>query len=193
VLKEDEARLRQCPPQVWSTPSLCPRRPMRSHGTTMTTTITMTVAASNDDTRTRRWTPRARRVCGVIPRVRVSARVVRSFAISGRRGITWAGESSSAGTGSCIPVRAVLVLFYNFQPVHSFAHICVVRTPGDPLRYHSHFVATVQASPSTPLRPMEVVAHGRLGTATKKAHLLCGWDPESREVTYISIEWAGFG
>ncbi|KAF8267830.1 hypothetical protein EI94DRAFT_1579671 [Lactarius quietus] len=65
--------------------------------------------------------------------------------------------------------------------------------PGDPLRYHSHFVATVQASPSAPLRPMEVVAHGRLGTATKKAHLLCGWDATSREVTYVSIEWAGFG
>ncbi|KAH9967972.1 hypothetical protein BC827DRAFT_1169438 [Russula dissimulans] len=65
--------------------------------------------------------------------------------------------------------------------------------PGDPLRYHSHFVATVQTSPSAPLRPMEVVAHGRLGTATKKAHVLCGWDPDSREVTYMSIEWAGFG
>ncbi|KAH9174198.1 tRNA-intron endonuclease catalytic domain-like protein [Lactarius sanguifluus] len=65
--------------------------------------------------------------------------------------------------------------------------------PGDPLRYHSHFVATVQASPTAPLRPMEIVAHGRLGTATKKAHLLCGWDPASREVTYISVEWAGFG
>jgi len=65
--------------------------------------------------------------------------------------------------------------------------------PGDPLRYHSHFVATVQTSPSALLRPMEIVAHGRLGTATKKAHLLCGWDPVSREVTYISIEWAGFG
>lgn len=65
--------------------------------------------------------------------------------------------------------------------------------PGDPLRYHSHFVATVQPSPSAPLRPMEIVAHGRLGTATKKAHLLCGWDPASREVTYISVEWAGFG
>jgi len=65
--------------------------------------------------------------------------------------------------------------------------------PGDPLRYHSHFVASVQTSPFAPLRPMEVVAHGRLGTATKKAHLLCGWDPDSREVTYMSIEWAGFG
>ena len=64
---------------------------------------------------------------------------------------------------------------------------------GDPMRYHSHFVASVQASPSAPLRPMEVVAHGRLGTATKKAHLLCSWDHASREVTYITIEWAGFG
>ena len=85
--------------------------------------------------------------------------------------------------------------FYPFYPV-SFSPSFLSHTPrvtGDPLRYHSHFVATVQTSPSAPLRPMEVVAHGRLGTATKKAHLLCGWDPESREVTYISIEWAGFG
>jgi len=65
--------------------------------------------------------------------------------------------------------------------------------PGDPLRYHSHFVASVIESPSTAIRPMEIVAHGRLGTATKKAHLLCGWDEHAQEVTYFSIEWAGFG
>jgi tRNA-splicing endonuclease subunit Sen34 len=64
---------------------------------------------------------------------------------------------------------------------------------GDPLRYHSHFVATVLDSPTSTLRPMEIVAHGRLGTATKKAHLLCGWDDESGQVSYYSIEWAGFG
>jgi tRNA-splicing endonuclease subunit Sen34 len=65
--------------------------------------------------------------------------------------------------------------------------------PGDPLRYHSHFTATVIESPVASLRPMEIVAHGRLGTATKKAHLLCGWDDEKKEVSYISIEWSGFG
>ncbi|KAF7972652.1 hypothetical protein HWV62_17326 [Athelia sp. TMB] len=65
--------------------------------------------------------------------------------------------------------------------------------PGDPLRYHSHFVASVHDSPTSILRPMEIVAHGRLGTATKKAHLLCGWDETKKEVTYFSIEWAGFG
>ncbi|KAJ3508748.1 hypothetical protein NLJ89_g5583 [Agrocybe chaxingu] len=65
--------------------------------------------------------------------------------------------------------------------------------PGDPLRYHSHFTATVIESPVASLRPMEIVAHGRLGTATKKAHLLCGWDDEKEEASYISIEWAGFG
>ncbi|KAI0340209.1 tRNA-intron endonuclease catalytic domain-like protein [Trametopsis cervina] len=65
--------------------------------------------------------------------------------------------------------------------------------PGDPLRYHSHFAASVIESPIASLRPMEIVAHGRLGTATKKAHLLCGWDDEKQEVSYFSIEWAGFG
>ncbi|KAH7889243.1 hypothetical protein F5I97DRAFT_1923809 [Phlebopus sp. FC_14] len=65
--------------------------------------------------------------------------------------------------------------------------------PGDPLRYHSHFVATVIESPTTTIRPMEIVAHGRLGTGTKKAHLLCEWDEEKDKVTYYSIEWAGFG
>ena len=84
--------------------------------------------------------------------------------------------------GACADAGMVLILSLTPR-VHA----------GDPLRYHSHFVATVQTSPSAPLRPMEIVAHGRLGTATKKAHLLCGWDPVSREVTYISIEWAGFG
>ncbi|EED81709.1 predicted protein [Postia placenta Mad-698-R] len=65
--------------------------------------------------------------------------------------------------------------------------------PGDPLRYHSHFVATVHDSPVWTIKPMEIVAHGRLGTATKKAHLLCGWDDEKQQVAYFSIEWAGFG
>ncbi|KZT74135.1 tRNA-intron endonuclease catalytic domain-like protein [Daedalea quercina L-15889] len=65
--------------------------------------------------------------------------------------------------------------------------------PGDPMRYHSHFVATVIDSPVSTIKPMEIVAHGRLGTATKKAHLFCGWDDEKQEVSYFSIEWAGFG
>ncbi|KAF9264737.1 tRNA-intron endonuclease catalytic domain-like protein [Marasmius fiardii PR-910] len=65
--------------------------------------------------------------------------------------------------------------------------------PGDPLRYHSHFAATVIESPTAVLRPMEIVAHGRLGTATKKTHLLCCWHDGTKRVRYISIEWAGFG
>lgn len=64
---------------------------------------------------------------------------------------------------------------------------------GDPLRYHSHFVATVIDSPTAVITPMEIVAHGRLGTATKKAHLLCSWDEKTKKVSYYSIEWAGFG
>lgn len=54
-------------------------------------------------------------------------------------------------------------------------------------------MATVVESPEGALRPMEIVAHGRLGTATKKSHLLCTWDDVKKEVSYLSIEWAGFG
>lgn len=73
-----------------------------------------------------------------------------------------------------------------------FINSHVVRA-GDPMRYHSHFVATVVDSPVSTIKPMEIVAHGRLGTATKKAHLFCGWDDEKQEVSHFSIEWAGFG
>ncbi|PVG02586.1 tRNA-intron endonuclease catalytic domain-like protein, partial [Serendipita vermifera] len=65
--------------------------------------------------------------------------------------------------------------------------------PGDPLRFHSHFVATVFPSPVSVIQPMQIVAYGRLGTATKKVHLLCGWDGDTGETSYYSIEWAGFG
>ena len=64
---------------------------------------------------------------------------------------------------------------------------------GDPLRYHSHFTATVIESPEKTVMPMEIVAHGRLGTATKKTHLFCTWDETAGKVSYVSIEWAGFG
>ncbi|KAG8692911.1 tRNA-splicing endonuclease subunit [Ceratobasidium sp. 394] len=65
--------------------------------------------------------------------------------------------------------------------------------PGDPLRFHSHFVASVHPSKTSPIRPMDIVAFGRLGTATKKVHLLCGYDDETGAVSYYSIEWASFG
>ncbi|KAG1718500.1 tRNA-intron endonuclease catalytic domain-like protein [Suillus lakei] len=35
-------------------------------------------------------------------------------------------------------------------------------------------------APDAALRPMEIVAHGRLGTGTKKAHLLCEWNDETK-------------
>lgn len=69
---------------------------------------------------------------------------------------------------------------------------------GDPLRYHSHFVTTTLPTPTTPIRPLELVAWGRLGTATKKAHLVCCVDldaPARGEdaVECYSLEWANFG
>ena len=74
--------------------------------------------------------------------------------------------------GACVLLPHSISLSILFTaPPHTCVYTCMHPDTGDPLRYHSHFVATVKTSPSTPLLPMEVVAHGRLGTATKKARL----------------------
>lgn len=72
------------------------------------------------------------------------------------------------------------------------------------MRYHSHFVNTTLETPDTIIRPMELVAWGRLGTATKKAHLICCYDENARrghgdkpadqgEIEFYSLEWGNFG
>lgn len=92
--------------------------------------------------------------------------------------------------------------------------------PGDLLRYHSHFTATVQWKTEQDIPVQELVSAGRLGTAVKKAHLLCTVtldDASTQEdedqigkvrlegkndfanhhswgsVDYFSLTWAGFG
>lgn len=40
------------------------------------------------------------------------------------------------------------------------------------------------------LDPMHLVAHGRLATGVKKAHLYAGLNDEG-EVVYLTLEWAG--
>jgi tRNA-splicing endonuclease subunit Sen34 len=44
--------------------------------------------------------------------------------------------------------------------------------PGDYLRYHAHFTSQVVCWDQS-IRPIEIVAWGRLGTGTKKAGLIC--------------------
>ncbi|KAL1954381.1 hypothetical protein VTO42DRAFT_1247 [Malbranchea cinnamomea] len=67
--------------------------------------------------------------------------------------------------------------------------------PGDPLRFHSHFLVS-SAEWDEEIDLMDLVAGGRLGTGVKKAYLLGGAeepdssDPQSTVRTF-SIEWAG--
>ena len=50
--------------------------------------------------------------------------------------------------------------------------------PGDYLRYHAHFTSQVVLHDGC-IKPMEIVAWGRLGTGTKKAGLICCVSSES--------------
>jgi tRNA-splicing endonuclease subunit Sen34 len=53
--------------------------------------------------------------------------------------------------------------------------------PGDYLRYHAHFTSQVVLHDGY-IKPMEIVAWGRLGTGTKKAGLICCVTDERSEL-----------
>lgn len=72
-----------------------------------------------------------------------------------------------------------------------------VAYPGDPLRFHSHFLV-VSTGWEDKLDLMTIVAGGRLGTGVKKGFLIGGVDVNgessgdlSENVKTFSIEWAG--
>ena len=69
--------------------------------------------------------------------------------------------------------------------------------PGDPLRFHSHFLAT-GLDWDAEFDLLDVVGGGRLGTGVKKAYLIGGQDQTEQHaagaenaVRAFSIEWAG--
>jgi len=60
--------------------------------------------------------------------------------------------------------------------------------PGDPLRFHSHFLA-VGTQWDEEIDLMDIVGGGRLGTGVKKGFLLGGASPTGNVRTF-SVEWA---
>lgn len=74
-----------------------------------------------------------------------------------------------------------------------------VAYPGDPLRFHSHFVVNGLGWDEE-LSMIDIVGGGRLGTGVKKAWMVGGKDPswkvEERSgfdgVRVFSVEWGGF-
>ncbi|KAK9467052.1 tRNA intron endonuclease [Lipomyces arxii] len=72
-----------------------------------------------------------------------------------------------------------------------------VAYPGDPLRYHSHYlVRGVDYNEEFPL--LDMVGSGRLGTSVKKAWMIGSQVPTQEDASEsefegFCIEWAGFG
>ena len=64
--------------------------------------------------------------------------------------------------------------------------------PGDPLRFHSHFMVHVEKDDDDEgVEMLTLVGGGRVATQTRKAWMLAGQVDE--EVRVFTIEWAGFG
>jgi len=113
---------------------------------------------------------------------------------SARAAGLWSYPRTAKERAKCAVFRSLHSRGYFLGPGLKFGGDWLVY-PGDPLRYHSHFVATALPSGEGEggVRPMEIIAFGRLGTATRKAHLLCTWEEGTGEVRYYSVEWANFG
>ncbi|KAI8253459.1 putative tRNA-splicing endonuclease subunit tsp-4 [Colletotrichum sp. SAR11_239] len=67
--------------------------------------------------------------------------------------------------------------------------------PGDPLRYHAHFLATNYGSDEK-IPMLDIVGSGRLGTSVKKGFLFGGeavvpGDATAKHVRTFCVEWAG--
>ncbi|KAL3056832.1 hypothetical protein OYC64_007331 [Pagothenia borchgrevinki] len=67
--------------------------------------------------------------------------------------------------------------------------------PGDPLRFHAHFIAVVLSLDSS-LSPLDVLAIARLGSNVKKTVLLCSpggfqYPGGAGGVQYTSLQWSG--
>jgi tRNA-splicing endonuclease subunit Sen34 len=63
--------------------------------------------------------------------------------------------------------------------------------PGDPLRYHSHYIV-IGYDWDQDFSVLDIVGGGRLGTSVKKCWVIGALDEDQSYHTY-SVEWAGFG
>lgn len=60
--------------------------------------------------------------------------------------------------------------------------------PGDPLRFHAHYIAQCWAA-EDPIPLQDLVSAGRLGTSVRKTLLLCSPQSDGK-VVYTSLQWA---
>lgn len=63
--------------------------------------------------------------------------------------------------------------------------------PGDPLRFHSHFIVKVLPL-NEKFTGLDLVSVGRLGSTVKKTNVLASVDSLNK-VIYTSVQWSGFG
>jgi tRNA-splicing endonuclease subunit Sen34 len=99
---------------------------------------------------------------------------------------------------SCVP-RAEGVLFMVYEYLHRAGYWMTpglkfgcefTAYPGDPLRFHSHFLVHVEKE-GEEVEMLTMVGGGRVATQTRKAWMLAG--QVDGDVRVFSIEWAGFG
>jgi tRNA-splicing endonuclease subunit Sen34 len=62
--------------------------------------------------------------------------------------------------------------------------------PGDPFRYHAHYIIRV-TDWNDQLSPLDLVAFGRLAMSVNKSPVIASVDPNSNHVTFNTLQWEG--
>ena len=62
--------------------------------------------------------------------------------------------------------------------------------PGDPVRYHAHYVVMVLAEQAS-IAPHDLVSIGRLAVTVKKTPVYASVDPSTGRPFYTSVTWEG--
>ncbi|KAF7724009.1 tRNA-splicing endonuclease subunit Sen34 [Apophysomyces ossiformis] len=63
--------------------------------------------------------------------------------------------------------------------------------PGDPMKFHSHYVVGVHDSHQT-LTPLDIIGMGRLATNVKKTYVIAATVNTEEAIETFSVRWAGF-
>lgn len=116
--------------------------------------------------------------------------------IATRSALQWAQEHAS--DPSYLLYKELRQIGYFLSPGARFGGKFIAY-PGDPLRYHSHLTVHNPIDYyKDPVDVLELIGNARLGTTVKKLWVIGGIrdyhaDSEKKEITFYSIEWAGFG
>ncbi|XP_063227287.1 tRNA-splicing endonuclease subunit Sen34 [Bacillus rossius redtenbacheri] len=104
------------------------------------------------------------------------------------RPVEWSFPETPAEKLRYATFKALWEQGYYVSPGQKFGSDYLVY-PGDPMKYHAHFMVLCQDR-SSPLLPTEISVFGRLGTDVRKTAVMAYFAEDGETVRFQSVQWA---